>query len=585
MKKSIIAGMLVLVSGCFVACDDVFEPVVENNLPIDFLEQNSSYAENLLGVAYTYLANSTGYAMNEPATDDAVSNDAGNSWRQIAEGRWTSSNNPANRWENCRSGIQYCNLFLANVERVTWAKDEEANKLFHDRFIGEAYGLRAFHMFLLLQAHAGKDNAGELLGIPLVTEPEGEGSDFNLPRNTLKECLAAMNSDIEMALKYLPEEYGSSYFENLRDRYPGVSAGNLERVFGEKFKGRMCGRILEGVKARASLMAASPAFEESGVTWAQAAEDNAKVLSHVGGVEGLDPTGAAWYSDSAIENYASGQCPPEVMWRSELVNNNDLEKEHFPPTLYGSGRMNPTQNLVDAFPMANGYPISDSNSGYNESDPYAGRDPRLSLYILYNGMKAGHENTVIYTAADGTTNDGLGKISTSTRTGYYMKKLLNQNVSCNSASQVNRKHYTARMRYTEFFLNYAEAANEAWGPMGTGTSGYSAYDVIKEIRHRAGVGLENDDAYLESIKGDKDAMRALIRNERRLELCFEGFRFFDLRRWKSELNETAKGVSIENGVFNVINVESRNFREYMIYCPIPNSEVLKYSNLKQNAGW
>ncbi|MDE6143691.1 MAG: RagB/SusD family nutrient uptake outer membrane protein, partial [Muribaculaceae bacterium] len=229
--------------------------------------------------------------------------------------------------------------------------------------------------------------------------------------------------------------------------------------------------------------------------------------------------------------------------------------------------------------------ISDSNSGYNESDPYAGRDPRLSLYILCNGMKAGHENTVIYTAADGTTNDGLGKISTSTRTGYYMKKLLNQNVSCNSASQVNRKHYTARMRYTEFFLNYAEAANEAWGPMGTGTSGYSAYDVIKEIRHRAGVGLENDDAYLESIKGDKDAMRALIRNERRLELCFEGFRFFDLRRWKSELNETAKGVSIENGVFNVINVESRNFREYMIYCPIPNSEVLKYSNLKQNAGW
>lgn len=585
MKKTTIAGMLMLVSCGFTACEDVFEPVEENNLPIDFVEKNSSYAENLLGVAYSYLAGATGYAMNEPATDDCVSNDADNSWRQIASGRWTASNNPANMWENCRSAIQYCNLFLANVERVTWAKDEEVNKLFHDRFLGEAYGLRAFHTYLLLQAHSGKDNTGALLGIPLVTEPEGEGSNFNIPRETLKVCLDAMNADIEEAMKYLPEEYGSDYFESLRGRYPGVTNGSLERVFGIKFKGRICGRILEGVRARASLMAASPAFAESGVTWEEAANDNAKVLAHIGGLDGLDPNGATWYSSPDIEDYESGQCPAEVMWRSELGNNNDLEKENFPPTLYGKGRINPTQNLVDAFPMANGYPIGDANSGYDKGNPYFDRDPRLKMYILYNGLSAGHENTEITTAADGTTNDALGKISTSTRTGYYLKKLLNQNVSCNSSSEVLKKHYTARMRYTEFFLNYAEAANEAWGPTATGSAGYSAYDVVKKLRQRAGIGLENGDAYLESIKNDRDAMRALIRNERRLELCFEGFRFFDLRRWKSDLNETAKGMKIENGTYEVIDVESRNYRDYMIYCPIPNSEILKFSNLQQNAGW
>lgn len=585
MKKTTIAGMLMLVTCGFTACDDVFEPVEENNLPIDYVEKNSSYAENLLGVAYTYLANNTGYAMSEPGTDDCVSNDADNSWRQIASGRWTSSNNPANRWESSRSAIQYCNLFLANVERVTWAKDEEVNKLFHDRFLGEAYGLRAFHTFLLLQSHSGKDNAGNLLGIPLVTEPEGEGSDFNIPRETLKACLDAMNADIETAMKYLPEEYGSAYFESLRSRYPGATNGNLERVFGVKFKGRICGHILEGVRARASLMAASPAFADSGVKWEEAANDNAKVLSQIGGLGGIDPEGTTWYCAAGIENYESGQCPAEVMWRSELGNNNTLEKENYPPTLYGSGRLNPTQNLVDAFPMANGYPIGDVNSGYDKANPYADRDPRLGKYILYNGMAAGHENSTITTAADGTTNDALGKISTSTRTGYYLKKLLNQNVSCNSSSEVLKKHYTARMRYTEFFLNYAEAANEAWGPTGSGSVGYSAYDVIKKIRERAGIGLENGDAYLQSVKNDQDAMRELIRNERRLELCFEGFRFYDLRRWKADLNETARGMKIENGTYEVIDVESRNYRDYMIYCPIPNSEILKFSNLQQNAGW
>ena len=80
-------------------------------------------------------------------------------------------------------------------------------------------------------------------------------------------------------------------------------------------------------------------------------------------------------------------------------------------------------------------------------------------------------------------------------------------------------------------------------------------------------------------------MRELIRNERRLELCFEGFRFWDLRRWKANLNETAKGVDINNLVVNYIEVEHRNYKDYMYYGPIPYSETLKYSNLEQNKGW
>lgn len=109
--------------------------------------------------------------------------------------------------------------------------------------------------------------------------------------------------------------------------------------------------------------------------------------------------------------------------------------------------------------------------------------------------------------------------------------------------------------------------------------------MIKALRQRADVGVDNGDPYLESVKGNKDAMRELIRNERRLELCFEGYRFWDLRRWNADLNETAKGVSITGTNHTVIDVDTRNFKDYMIYGPIPNSEILKYSELKQNAGW
>ncbi len=141
------------------------------------------------------------------------------------------------------------------------------------------------------------------------------------------------------------------------------------------------------------------------------------------------------------------------------------------------------------------------------------------------------------------------------------------------------------MRYTELFLIYAEAANEAWGPDGTGPNAYSARDVIAAIRQRAGIAQPDD--YLASITSQED-MRELIRNERRLELCFEGFHFWDLRRWKSDLTEPARGVNINKPrtAYNVVEVEARVFdNTYMHYGPVPQTEVVKYSELIQNEGW
>lgn len=575
-----------------VACDDVFEPLPENNLPIDFMVQNSTYAENTLGNVYSFMPSFDPNNLNEVATDDAVHNAANNDWRRIAAGSWTSQFNPTNRWEMTRTCIQYCNLILSVIDEVQWVKDPKANVCFRDRFYAEAHALRGLLMYNLLQAHAGVDASGQLLGVPIVEEYEDATSNFNVPRNTFTECYNAMMADFNEALQYLPDtfmtynlEENPNALDELKKRYPDITESVANRVFGETYGGRMCGQIVKAYISRAALMAASPAFAQSGITWQQAADAAANVLKPIGGIAGLDPKGLTWYNDPDMENLTAGLCPPEVIWRTSKGKSNDREKNYFPPTLYGNGTVNPSHNLVCAFPMANGYPINNAKAGYDDQNPYADRDPRLYEYIIYNGAMEGTANTVINTAADSPTNDGLEKIAASTRTGYYLKKHLRMDVNTNPSNSSEQFHYTARLRYTEFFLNYAEAMNEAQGPQATGTAGYSAYDVIKAIRQRAGVGADNGDEYLESIKGDKEKMRELIRNERRLELCFEGFRFYDLRRWKADLNETVQGIHIEGGVYTPFDVETRNYKDYMYYGPIPYSETLKFSNLQQNAGW
>jgi hypothetical protein len=339
-----------------------------------------------------------------------------------------------------------------------------------------------------------------------------------------------------------------------------------------------------------SLLAASPAFQDAGntTTWAMAAEHAAQVINYRNGLSGLPANGHTFYANAAeINALAEGNNPPEMIWRRQLqTNNSDSERNHFPPTIFGLGRMNPTQNLVNAFPMANGYPISDNvNSGFDPSDPYAGRDPRLDHYIIYNSRPAGVNNTPILTGSESGSDNGINILATSTRTGYYMKKRLRMDVNPNPSATSGQSRYIPRIRVTEMYLNYAEAANEVWGPKGTGGNSFSAYDVIKAIRTRAGVGVDTGDPYLEECVADKDKMRELIRNERRLELCFESFRFWDLRRWKLNLNETARGMDVNGNTFRPIEVEARSYQDYMYYGPIPHSEILKFSNLIQNRGW
>jgi len=575
----------------FTSCDDLFEPALENNQDITQMYTWPDFARGLLDNAFLVLPYDEN-PTSDVATDDAVSNDNDNNYKKMATGTWTSQNNPINQWDVRYHAIQYCNLFLENCDKVQWDYSSETlNQMHLDLYKGQAYALRGLHMFYLLRAHTGKVN-GEIMGVPIHLTSEDGTSDFNLPRNSFKECVDQILADFDEALKYLPMEYGD--VKTIPAKYAGGSTAEYNRAFGSLQRGKIDGRMIAAFKAQVALFAASPAYASAGaMTWEQAAEYAAKSLNNVGGVAGVDPNGWRWYANvDFIDGFGfTDPDPLEICWRGVVTDEKNLEKEqnNYPPSLDGKGRVNPTQNLVDAFPMANGYPITDAKAQYDAKNPYANRDPRLKAYVLVNGETIGANNTVINTAADNEGLDGINRENgKSTKTGYYLHKLLRDDI--NVTTSQGAKHFGARIRYTEIFLDYAEAANEAQGPKANvGGANYSAYDVIKALRQRAGVGGAND-PYLEECAQSQDKMRELIRNERRLELCFENHRFWDLRRWNANLTETANGVKITTGtdgkfVYDPFEVETRDYKDYMIYGPIPYSEILKWSNLQQNDGW
>lgn len=584
MKKNKITSILIVLSVLFSACESILAPADENLQTLDDIYEDPAFAEGLLVNAYTRLPNNY-YSFNDVATDDAVTNDKFNDYLEMATGQWSAFFNPVSQWDNSYTAIMYLNKFLEESAKVEWSyTSDTANILFNDRLMGEAYALRGIFMFYLLQSHGGYGSDGQLLGVPIINESLEADADFNRPRDTFEACVQQIFSDLNKAEEFLPLDYiDVADKSELPARYQIYSVEVYNRVFGEIYKLRVSGRIAKAMKAKTALLAASDAYRDgTSIKWDDAANYAAELIKLNGGATRLDNTGHIFYKPAQVGriNLSSGRDQAEMIWRSSVegTGSTNREADNFPPSLYGNGRINPTQNLVDAFPMANGYPINDSRSGFDPIKPYDGRDNRLKEYILYNKGIIG-ASTI--STSNGSGDDAVGAIKTSTRTGYYMKKLLREDVNLNPAATTAQQHNTSKIRYTEIYLIYAEAANEAWGPDGADPHGFTAKDVITAIRKRAGI--KQPDEYLNSINS-KEAMRELIRNERRLELCFEGFRFWDLRRWKANLNEPAKGVKIDGSNYAVSSVENRNYSDYMYYGPLPYGEVLKFGFI-QNQGW
>ena len=477
-------------------------------------------------------------ALFASASDEAVNSNQGSTINIFNNGTWGPLRTLDDQYTNMYNYIRRTNLFLEN---------SPTSKIIPTSAIpalrGEAFFLRAYYHFELFKRYGA---------IIIVNRSFGVKEDLDLPKNTFDEVVNQIVSDCDSAAAVL---------------LPSMSDQSVSD------RGRASQTAALALKARTLLYAASPLNNPEGdaAKWQKAA-DAAKAVITLGKHSLLSTA-----QHANIWNYTSQAYNAEVIFASVADNVNNIESANAPISYDGArGRTNPTQEMVDAFEMrTTGRPITDPASGYSATNPYANRDLRLGLFIMVNGSS--FKSRVVETFVEG--KDNLVSNINTTKTGYYMRKFMYDaaNWATNATNNVRRPW--VHFRYAEVLLNYAEALNEVQGPIA------DVYTNINLIRARAGLpvlpaGLT------------KDQMRNRIQNERRVELCFEEHRFFDVRRWKKGeefFNKPVSGMRITKTgttfTYQVVPVENRVFTEKNYRFPFSQAELNRTSKLQQNPGW
>lgn len=477
-------------------------------------------------------------ALMASGSDEAVNSNPSGAINIFNNGTWNPQNVFDDQYSNMYSYIRRANLFLENSRSSAITPVADIPKL-----RGEAFFLRAFYHFELMKRY------GQII---LATRSYDPSQNLNVAKNTLEEVVSKIAEDCDSAAAVLP-----------------ISLSDLSAAD----KGRATKTAALALKSRLLLYAASPLSNPSGglAKW-QVAADAAKAVIDINkhGLLNLAQLPNLW-------NYTSLPYNTEVIFASQTSNTNTIELNNAPISYDGArGRTNPTQDLVDAFNMkTSGKPINDPTSGYVDQNPYADRDPRMDLFVMRNG--ANFKSKPVETFVGGKDNNP-GNIN-STKTGYYVRKFLSESAFWGVGSAVNVRRPWVLFRYSEILLNYAEALNEAQGPV------QDVYTYINMVRARAT--MPGIPAGL-----SKEQMRDRIQNERRVELCFEEHRFFDVRRWKLGgvyFNKPVRGMRIiKTGAtlsYATFEAENRVFTDKMYLYPFAQSELNRATELKQNAGW
>jgi hypothetical protein len=507
-------------------------------------------------------------------------------------------------WTNDYKAISLVNLFLKDRRgfNTKYILDDINDSLVRYRLQGEAFALRAWFQWDLLKRFGGKGTNGEMLGFPIILEPNFEYAKnmdvkLNVVRNTYEECLKQIQADCDSAIKYLPIAH-----RNFLVTTQGTSYA------GGRYWGRLDGITMKALLADMYLTYASPLFNPGNdqTRWEKAAMYAKAVIDFKLTVDGARSDGfkVANPVDWVNPNFPGIVFSSRVAGASQdniNVNNTAMESALFPSDFKGSGAVGPTQDLVDAFPMKNGYPITDPNSGYDPKNPYKDRDPRFYSVIYYNGAQIKKDNTgdLWYTFENWENPNDMGKDAAGknsvSRTNYHIKKFLSKKVNFTQQPVTSQPHSRFYYRWAHMVLNYAEAINQLDGPTSAARYGLSARDAIKYLRTRKtydNATLFTTDPYLDVVANlGRVDFNEFVKNERRLETCFEGIRFFDLRRWSTTLEAintpVYKAVVIRNddGTFTYDKAVVENRVYNSLYLPIPYNEILKMDKLIQNEGW
>ena len=431
------------------------------------------------------------------------------------------SNYPNNaKVPNSWKCIRVCNMAIDKADQIQDCTEAERNDL-----IGQAYFVRAFCHFELFRLYGS---------IPYVDKVLGANDEWDLTPEDDYEFLKKCAADYQTAYEYFDKA-------GVVRRDPATGAGNLADANQDKPNGATA----LAMKGRVLLYAASPLNNPSGDVkrWEDAAEASAVALN-VALANGYVLLSKANYS----KNFYGNRYTNEQLWAystGSTTNYNSATIQSFvgypfSNNAYASSQC-PTQNFVDKFETADGYPLNTeaqraaatAAGKYNEQDPYSNRDPRFENAVVYNGCTfQGYSPASIYINEDGSkpsgsllaypqsASDGVSE------TFYYERK---RTGALSNKGNQNVILTDPIIRLAEVYLNYAEAANEAWGPDGKSASAtLSAVEAINTVRERVEM-----PAVLAEYCASKDVFRDRIKNERTVELCFEGNHYFcDIRRWK-----------------------------------------------------
>ena len=267
------------------------------------------------------------------------------------------------------------------------------------------------------------------------------------------------------------------------------------------------------------------------------------------------------------------------------LNKYDLMDEY--KDVQGIRRAVPTSELVDSYDMADGTPFS--WSGSMAKDPYVGREPRFYASIIYNG--ATWKEKTIYTYVDAENGfaayrDNMNPGEKQTVTGYFIRKYLQENNT--EFDDKGSDQFWIEMRYAEVLLNLAEALAE----QDYAKNQDDALEALNEVRRRVDLPERTTQE-----APDKDSFMKLLRKERICELAFEGFRYWDLRRWRlaGEVidGKQAHGTKITKKDDNSYTYEqvscddniNRFFPERYYLLPIPVDELQNNPLCENNAPW
>lgn len=549
-------SVLIILSFLIYSCTNGLELYPTDQLSNNTYWKTESDALNAVNATYQYVfPQSDGYGCDlfyyESASDNSYnqhSNQFGN-FQQIALGAYETNHTAVKyMWDFKYECIRKCNEFMENIYKVPM--DESLRT----RFIAEVCFQRAYAYYYLIALFGDVPLVDKTLSIPEVG---------NLKREKREVVADFILSDLEFASKNLPDSYDKS------------DDGRATKWAALALKSRVC-----------LLMAGDYRTSSDNKWWSLAAEAAYKVWKesqHQLYYNGNTPEER--YAKLFYDNDASA-VTSEVIYETQFTN---LERPLYGFTVKlacvsdgGWNSWSPTQDMVDAYYMKDtGKRIDESNSGYDPLNPYAGRDPRLAASIYYPGNMT--LKGIIFQSQPGIGSvDGMD-VYNGTKTGYGWKKFLDPSLL--GIWDTGRDFPLIRL--AEVLLNYAEAKNELLD-----RPDQTIYEAVNMIRARAG--MPNLEMNL-----DKAKMRERIRDERRVEMAFEGTRYFDIRRWHiahevlNAHNGWILGMKLDNSSGFVVNENGnvraaiRFFDERKHYLwPIPLREIeLNPHLLPNNPGW